>query len=88
MPKMVMTHKVVEIERWLRGKAERAAAIAPFATDITDYVAVDGSNSIALTADIHDVEGIQGMLDSPPAEVAAQMESHGVLPPITAYIEK
>ncbi len=88
MPKVVMTHKVIEIERWLRGKEERAAAIAPYATDITDHVAADGSNNIALTADIHDMEGIQAMLESPPADVAAQMESHGVLPPITTYIEK
>ena len=26
MPKMVVTHAVVDIERWLQGKAERAAA--------------------------------------------------------------
>jgi len=88
MPKMVMTHSVVEIERWLRGKEERAAVIGSYATDVTDFVAVDGSNRIAVTADIHDLEGDQAMLASPPAEVAAQMESHGVLPPITAYIEK
>ena len=88
MPKVVMIHKVVEIERWLKGKEGRAAAIAPYATDITDYVAADGSNNIALTADIHDMEGIQAMLESPPAEVAAQMESHGVIPPITTYVEK
>ena len=44
--------------------------------------------STVATADIHDMEGVQAMLDSPPAEVAAQMESHGVLPPIAAYIEK
>jgi hypothetical protein len=30
----------------------------------------------------------QAMLASPPAEVAEQMESHGVLPPITVYIER
>jgi len=28
------------------------------------------------------------MLASPPAEVAAQMESHGVLPPITVCVER
>jgi hypothetical protein len=28
MPKVVMTHKVVEIERWLKGKDERAAGRA------------------------------------------------------------
>lgn len=88
MPKVVMTHKVVEIERWLKGKEERAAAFADYATDVTDYVASDGSNQIALTADIHDMEGAQAMLASPPSNVAEQMESHGVLQPITVYIEK
>ncbi len=27
MPKIVITHKVVDVERWLKGKAERAAVI-------------------------------------------------------------
>ena len=88
MPKVVMTHKVVEIERWLKGKEERAAAFADYATDVTDYVASDGSNQIALTADIHDMDGAQAMLASPPSDVVEQMESHGVLQPITVYIEK
>lgn len=88
MPRVVFTHQVVEIERWLKGKEERAAAFAPHATDVTDYVAMDGSNQIAVTADIHDMEGAQAMLASPPPEVQAQMESHGVVQPIVAYIEK
>jgi len=88
MPKVVLTHKVVEIERWLKGKEERAAAFAPYATDVTDYVAMDGSNEIAVTADIHDMEGAQAMLANPPAEVTAQMDSHGVVPPIVAYVER
>ena len=41
MPKMVVTHAVVDVERWLKGKAERAAAIGPFATNVTDHVAAD-----------------------------------------------
>lgn len=32
MPKLVVTHAVVEIERWLQGKDERAAAIGKYAT--------------------------------------------------------
>ena len=40
------------------------------------------------TADIHDMDALQALLDSPPPEVAALMEAHGVLPPLTAYIEK
>lgn len=88
MPKMVITHAVVDVERWLAGKAERAAAFAPFAAAVTDHVALDGSKTIAITADIHDLAGAQAMLASPPPEVAGAMERHGVIQPITAYIEK
>jgi hypothetical protein len=88
MPKIVIIHKVVDVERWLAGKAERAAVISKYGTQVTDYVAMDGSNNIAVTADVHDVAGAQAMMTSPSPEVAAAMERHGVIPPITAYIEK
>ena len=88
MPKVVLIHKVVDIERWLERKDERAAAFADYGTDVRDYVAADGSDQIAITADIHDLDGAQAMLASPPADVAALMESHGVVPPITLYIER
>jgi hypothetical protein len=88
MPKMVVTHAVVDVERWLKGKAERSAAIGPFATNVTDHVAADGSNNVAITADIHDMAGAQAMMASPSPEAAAQAESHGVLQPMTVYIEK
>ena len=88
MPKMVVTHAVVDVERWLKGKAERAAAIGSFATNVTDHVAADGSNSVAITADVHDIAGAQAMMASPSPEGAALMQSHGVLPPVTTYLEK
>lgn len=88
MPRMVITHEVVDIERWLKGKEVRAAALGSVGSNVTDHVALDGSNRIAVTADIHDLDAVQALLDSPPPDVAAQMEAHGVLPPLTAYIEK
>ncbi len=88
MPKMLATHSVVDVARWLAGKAERAAEIDKYGTNVKDYVAADGSNKIALTADIHDLPGLQAMMASPPPESAATMERHGVVLPITAYIEK
>ena len=87
MPRMVITHAVVDVDRWLEGKAERAAAIGAAGTNVTDYVAADGSNNIAVTVDIHDMDGAQALMASPPPEVAAQMEAHGVIPPLTAYVE-
>jgi hypothetical protein len=88
VPKMVITHAVVDIERWVNGKAERAATIGAFATNVTDYVAADGSNNIAVTADVHDLAGAQAMMASPAPDAAAAMERHGVTPPLTVYIEK
>ena len=88
MPKMVITHAVVDIDRWLQGKAERVEIISKYATNVTDHVAVDGSNNVAITADIHDMEGLQELMASPSPEDAAAEERHGVIQPITAYLEK
>lgn len=88
MPRMVLTHAVKDVERWLQGKAERAAAIeSGSGSNVTDYVAQDGSNRIAVTADVGDPDAIKAMLASPPPEVMEKMQAHGVVPPFTAYIE-
>ena len=88
MPKVVITHAVQDIDRWLAGKSERAAAIeSGSGTNVADYVAADGSTNVAITADVADVDAMQAMLAGPPPEVAAAMESHGVVQPITAYIQ-
>ena len=88
MPKVVITHTVQDIDRWLQGKAERAQAIeSGTGSNVTDYVAQDGSNNIAVTADVADVDAIRSMLAAPPPEVAAAMEAHGVVQPVTIYTE-
>jgi len=81
-------HPVVDVEKWLKGKAERAALIGKYATNVQDHVAADGSKMIAITADVHDMAGMQAMMASPPPEVAAAMERHGVVPPMTTYLAK
>ncbi len=88
MPKVVITHAVEDVDRWLQGKEERAAAIeSGTGSNVTDYVSADGSNNIAVTADVADVAALQGMLASPAPEVLAAMQAHGVVPPINAYIQ-
>ena len=88
MPQVIITHDVVDLQRWLAGKAERAQAISAIGSNVVDTVALDGSNKIAITADINDLAALDAMLTSPPPELAALMEKHGVIPPFTAYIEK
>jgi hypothetical protein len=88
VPKIVITHAVQDVDRWLQGKAERAAAIeSGTGSNVTDYVAHDGSNNIAITADVGDLGAIQTMLASPSPEVLAAMEAHGVVQPISVYVE-
>ena len=88
VPKVVVTHAVVDVARWLEGKAERAAAIeSGSGSNVVDHVAQDGSNSVAITADVTDLAAMGAMLSNPSPEVVATMESHGVVQPLVVYVE-
>jgi S-adenosylmethionine:diacylglycerol 3-amino-3-carboxypropyl transferase len=87
MPKVVLTRAVVDMERWLKGKEEQVSDIGAAGTNVTDYVAADGSNNVAVTVDISDMDVAQALMASPPPEIAAHAESHGVIQPVTLYME-
>ena len=88
MPRVVITHAVEDVHHWLERKAERAAAIeAAGGSNVTDYVAEDGANNVAVTADISDVAAFRGVLSSPPPDVLALMQAHGVVQPISLHVE-
>ncbi len=73
MPKVVITHAVQDIDRWLQGKAERAASDRVGNRQQRDrLVAQDGSNNIAVTADVADPEAMKSMLAAPPARRRAR----------------
>ena len=86
MPRVVITHAIQDVERWLGGKAERAA-VSTGITNVTDLVAADGSNHAAVVLDVDDLDGLKALLASTPPEVAAQAEAHGVIQPMTVYVE-
>ena len=88
MAKVIVTHAVEDVERWLAGKADRAAAIESMSgSNVTDLVADDGSNHIAVTADVADVDSLKTALAAPPPEILAKMQEHGVVPPLMVYVE-
>jgi len=88
MPKIVITHSVVDVDNWLQFKAERAAAIGGMGgTNVVDHVAQDESNTVAITADVEDVAGVLASISSPSPELGAAMERHGVVPPLSIYVE-
>lgn len=89
MTKVVLTHAVEDVERWLSFKDERAASIGAMGgSDVVDHVAADGSKNIAISFETPDPGAIQAATASPPPELAAVMQRHGVIPPVTAYVEK
>jgi len=89
MPKMIITHSVVDVDTWLQFKSERADAISAMGgTNVVDHVAHDGSNTVAISADVEDVSGVMATLASPPADLGETMQRHGVLPPLGVYVEK
>jgi hypothetical protein len=88
MPKIVITHAVKDVDTWLKGKDERASAFGQFATNVTDHVSMDGSNNVAITADIDDLAGAMAMMASPSPEQAATAERHGVIAPVAVLVEK
>jgi hypothetical protein len=85
----VLTHAVQDVERWLSFKGERAASIGAMGgSNVVDHVAADGGKNVAISMDVPDVDAFQGALASPPPELAAAMQRHGVIPPVIAHVEK
>ena len=88
MAKVVVTHAVADVQAWLGHKQERADAIGSLGgSNVVDHVAHDGSNVVAVSADIADPDAFMATLASPPAALGEIMQKHGVQPPLTAYIE-
>lgn len=89
MPKIVILHDVVDVDNWLSFASERAEAITAMGgANVVDHVALDGSNRVAVGAEVDDVEALQAAIAAPPPELLAVMERHGVVPPLTTYVQK
>ena len=89
MPKMVITHDVADVDSWLTFKSERADAVSGMGgRHVVDHVAQDGSNKVALSVEVDDVEPMLAAIGSPPPELLGAMERHGVIPPLTVYVER
>ncbi len=88
MPKIVVTAAVNDVQAWLEFKPKLIAQVAGVASDGTSYVAADGSNHVASTWDVSDLEAFQAAQAAGSPEMAAAMEQYGMIPPMTIYIEK
>lgn len=88
MPKVVVTHNVADVEKWLSFKSERAEAIAGLGgSNVVDHVAKGDSSTVAISAEVSDLAAFESTLAAPPPEVAEMMQNHGVQPPLTIFVE-
>lgn len=88
MAKVVVVHGVADVDKWLGFKDERADAIGGLGgSNVVDHVAQDGNKTVAISCEVADVAGLQAVLAAPPPELLAAMERHGVIPPLTTYVE-
>ena len=88
MPKIIVTAAVKDVEAWLKFKADMIAALSAVASDGSSYVAMDGSNQVASTWDVPDMEAFQAAQRSFSPELAAAAERAGMIPPVMIYIKK
>jgi hypothetical protein len=86
MPRVIITHAVQDVDRWLAGKSERGT-VMPGIKNATDLVAMDGSNHAAWVFDFDDLDALKAVVSAMPPEVAALAGSHGVIMPMTVYVE-
>jgi len=89
MPQIIVTAAVNDVEEWLKFKADMVPAMSGVASDGASYVAMDGSNQVASTWDVPDLEAFQAAQGSFSAELAAAAERAGMIPStIAVYVKK
>ena len=85
MPRVVFTHPVRDVAHWASKHSERVEAFASWGSNVVDCLDVDGSNSVSVCVDVHDMAAMRAALASP--EIEAAKQAHGVLEPLAIHIE-
>ena len=85
MPRVVFTHAVSDVEHWVSKHSERVQAFAPWGSNVVDHVNADGSKSVGVSVDVHDMDAMQAAMQTP--EMDAAKEAHGVLEPVIVFVQ-
>ncbi len=89
MAQIIVTAEVNDVEEWLKFKAELITAISSVASDGASYVAMDGSNKVASTWDVPDMDAFQAAQGSISEELAAAAKRAGMIQStMVVYIKK
>ncbi len=85
MTTIVARHKVGNFNTWLKGHQERVQLFTPSVSSFKTFQDTDDPNSIAIVAEVTDMEKFKAMLVSPDS-IEAQ-KRHTVLKPITVSMQ-
>ena len=89
MAQVIVTAAVNDVEEWLKFKADMVPAMSAVASDGASYVAMDGSNRVASTWDVPDMDAFRAAQGSFSDELAAAAERAGMIPStVVVYIRK
>ena len=89
MAMIIVTAAVNDVEEWLKFKADMVPAMSAVASDGSSYVARDGSNQVASTWDVPDMEAFQAAQSSFGPGLAAAAQRAGMIPStMVVYIKK
>jgi hypothetical protein len=89
MPQVIGAAAVNDVQEWLKFKADMVPVMSAVASDGASYVAADGSNQVASTWDVPDMDAFQAAQCSFAPELAAAAERSGMIPStVVVYIKK
>ena len=89
MPQIIVTAAVNDVEEWLKFKTDMVPAMSAVASDGASYVAMDGSNQVASTWDVPDMDAFRAAPGSFAPELAAVAKRAGMIPStMVIYVKK
>ena len=63
MPKLLAIHEVDDVAHWL-ASPKREEILAGVGTNITTYAPLDGSNLVAVSMDVEDMDALDAVMNS------------------------
>ena len=84
MIKIILTHKVENVERWKGFEAERISHLGRFADDVRGSTLAGDGNSVAVSMEVVDPTGLEALMST--EECAELLKRHGVMQPVQRFV--
>lgn len=81
-----MTQLASDPAHWASKHSERVESFASWGSKVVDGFSNDGSNNVSVSVDVHDLEAMKAAMATP--EMDAAKQAHGVLEPLSVFVER